>query len=108
MLLSLLPLFLLPEVVRRALAKQIDFVLVHVAEVQHSTFATASDSTRSPGLGQARNPEWFHMLNREVTSMPDKWEYPWYAAWDLAFHTIVFSEHTLRFPKSFFRLGDFI
>lgn len=34
-----------------------------------------------------RNSEWFHMLNADVISMPDKWEYPWYAAWDLAFHT---------------------
>jgi len=34
-----------------------------------------------------RNAEWFHMLNSDVISMPDKWEYPWYAAWDLAFHT---------------------
>jgi hypothetical protein len=37
---------------------------------------------------QVRNREWFHMVNDHVISMPDKWEYPWYAAWDLAFHTI--------------------
>jgi hypothetical protein len=36
-----------------------------------------------------RNRSWFHMVNESVISMPDKWEYPWYAAWDLAFHTIV-------------------
>ncbi len=35
-----------------------------------------------------RNREWFHMVNRDIISMPDKWEYPWYAAWDLAFHTL--------------------
>jgi hypothetical protein len=35
-----------------------------------------------------RNREWYHMLNDDVISMPDKWEYPWYAAWDLAFHCI--------------------
>jgi hypothetical protein len=35
-----------------------------------------------------RNSDWFHMVNDDVISMPDKWEYPWYAAWDLAFHTI--------------------
>ncbi len=35
-----------------------------------------------------RNRDWFHMRNNDVISMPDKWEYPWYAAWDLAFHTI--------------------
>jgi hypothetical protein len=41
------------------------------------------DSTRRG----VRNSEWFHMLNADIISMPDKWEYPWYAAWDLAFHT---------------------
>jgi hypothetical protein len=35
-----------------------------------------------------RNHEWTHLFNADVISMPDKWEYPWYAAWDLAFHTI--------------------
>ena len=35
-----------------------------------------------------RNVQWFHMVNDDVISMPDKWEYPWYAAWDLAFHTL--------------------
>jgi hypothetical protein len=40
------------------------------------------------GYRNARNSEWFHMLNKDIISMPDKWEYPWYAAWDLAFHTL--------------------
>jgi hypothetical protein len=35
-----------------------------------------------------RNRNWFHMVNDDIISMPDKWEYPWYAAWDLAFHTV--------------------
>ncbi len=35
-----------------------------------------------------RNSSWVHLYNADVLSMPDKWEYPWYAAWDLAFHTI--------------------
>jgi hypothetical protein len=33
-----------------------------------------------------RNDRWGHMVNADIISMPDKWEYPWYAAWDLAFH----------------------
>src|SRR2546425_4920311 len=37
---------------------------------------------------QGRNHEWLHLYNEDVISMPDKWEYPWYAAWDLAFHMI--------------------
>ena len=40
------------------------------------------------GYRNSRNSEWFHMLNEDIISMPDKWEYPWYAAWDLAFHTL--------------------
>ncbi|MGH9624847.1 MAG: MGH1-like glycoside hydrolase domain-containing protein, partial [Bryobacteraceae bacterium] len=37
---------------------------------------------------QGRNHRWRHLYNEDVISMPDKWEYPWYAAWDLAFHTV--------------------
>jgi hypothetical protein len=39
------------------------------------------------GRRMVRNRTWFHMVNDDIISMPDKWEYPWYAAWDLAFHT---------------------
>ncbi len=53
----------------------------------------------SSGKGTGRNPEWFHMLNRDIISMPDKWEYPWYAAWDLAFHTIALSLVDFDFAK---------
>lgn len=43
------------------------------------------------GYKQSRNSDWYHMLNMDIISMPDKWEYPWYAAWDLAFHTLPLS-----------------
>ena len=46
-----------------------------------------------------RNMEWFHMLNADVISMPDKWEYPWYAAWDLAFHTVSLALVDFDFAK---------
>jgi hypothetical protein len=52
----------------------------------------------SKGHG-VRNMEWFHMLNADVISMPDKWEYPWYAAWDLAFHTLSLSLVDFDFAK---------
>ena len=48
---------------------------------------------------QVRNREWFHMISDHVISMPDKWEYPWFAAWDLAFHTIAFSAVDVDFAK---------
>lgn len=53
----------------------------------------------STGAAACRNADWFHMLNSDVISMPDKWEYPWYAAWDLAFHTIALSLVDFDFAK---------
>ncbi len=48
----------------------------------------------------ARNKEWkWHLFNRDVISMPDKWEYPWYAAWDLAFHMIPMARIDPQFAK---------
>jgi hypothetical protein len=52
-----------------------------------------------PGSRSCRNREWFHMVNADIISMPDKWEYPWYAAWDLAFHTIPLSIADPDFAK---------
>jgi hypothetical protein len=49
--------------------------------------------------GNVRNTEWFHMFNSDIISMPDKWEYPWYAAWDLAFHTLALSMVDFDFAK---------
>jgi hypothetical protein len=46
-----------------------------------------------------RNSEWFHMHNADIISMPDKWEYPWFAAWDLAFHAIPISLIDSEFAK---------
>ena len=51
------------------------------------------------GTPQIRNSEWFHMVNENIISMPDKWEYPWYAAWDLAFHAIALSTVDVDFAK---------
>jgi hypothetical protein len=46
-----------------------------------------------------RNRDWLHLFNRDVISMPDNWEYPWYAAWDLAFHIITFATIDPEFAK---------
>ena len=56
----------------------------------------APPSTRSKG----RNHEWMHLNNADIISMPDTWEYPWYAAWDLAFHCIPFSVIDSEFAKT--------
>ncbi|TDD97398.1 MGH1-like glycoside hydrolase domain-containing protein [Flavobacterium cellulosilyticum] len=52
-----------------------------------------------PNRTDMRNLGWQHLTNRHVISMPDKWEYPWYAAWDLAFHMVSFVEIDPYFAK---------
>ena len=52
-----------------------------------------------PRRKAGRNHDWRHLYNRDVISMPDKWEYPWYAAWDLAFHMIPFAKLDPHFAK---------
>jgi len=49
---------------------------------------------------RVRNSAWYHMVNDEIMSMPDTWEYPWFAAWDLAFHSIALSLVDISFAKS--------
>jgi|SRR5215469_864077 len=62
-----------------------------------------SDHGHAPLRGKmkpgTRNANWFHMVNDDIISMPDKWEYPWYAAWDLAFHTIALDAVDPDFAK---------
>jgi hypothetical protein len=53
----------------------------------------------SPSTHEIRNREWFHMIADHVISMPDKWEYPWFAAWDLAFHALALSIVDIDFAK---------
>ena len=48
---------------------------------------------------KGRNADWGHLFNRDVISMPDSWEYPWYAAWDLAFHMVPFAKIDPHFAK---------
>jgi hypothetical protein len=55
----------------------------------------------SPELrAKVRNSDWFHMCNDDIISMPDKWEYPWYAAWDQAFHALALATVDPEFAKS--------
>ncbi len=66
---------------------------------------TTSDGITAVNNGKqkGRNSDWTHLKNQDIIAMPDKWEYPWYAAWDLAFHCIslamvdvVFAKHQLQ------------
>jgi hypothetical protein len=55
--------------------------------------------TPPPGRGDIRNGGWRHLNNHDVLLMPDSWEYPWYASWDLAFHCVVFAHVDPAFAK---------
>ena len=58
----------------------------------------------APERRTGRNRDWRHLNNADVLSMPDTWEYPWYAAWDLAFHAVAFAEIDPEFAKRQLRL----
>ncbi|HUZ63216.1 MAG TPA: glucosidase [Acetobacteraceae bacterium] len=53
-----------------------------------------------PARRQGRDVDWQHLNNADIVSMPDKWEYPWYASWDLAFHAVTFALIDPDFAKS--------
>ncbi len=74
--------------------KQYYFFDVHQWLREHDVHAFDS-----PASVPVRNRHWFHMYNDDVISMPDKWEYPWYAAWDLAFHAIALAGIDPDFAK---------
>jgi hypothetical protein len=58
-----------------------------------------ASSPPPPGRGEVRNKHWAHLNSMRVLSMPDKWEYPWFAAWDLAFHTVAIALIDANFAK---------
>jgi len=87
-------------VMRQALAgmlwsKQYFYYDVGLWLREHNIGPGSKASERS----RVRNAEWFHMINDHILSMPDKWEYPWYAAWDLAFHVLALATLDLDFAK---------
>jgi hypothetical protein len=75
-------------VMRQALAGMLWSKQCYFFDVDRWLRERHSHPLRAPAQRGTRNESWFHMFNHDVVSMPDKWEYPWYAAWDLAFHCI--------------------
>jgi hypothetical protein len=63
-----------------------------------------SDPGKATHKAAPRNEEWHHMYNGDIISMPDKWEYPWYASWDLAFHVLALTLVDSDFGKQQLRL----
>ena len=76
------------NVMRQALAGMLWSKQCYFFDVDQWLRERGRHPLRPPGGRGTRNESWFHMANHDVISMPDTWEYPWYAAWDLAFHTV--------------------
>ena len=84
---------------RQALAGMLWSKQYYYFDLEHWLREHKSHPLLESARHDVRNTEWFHMLNADVISMPDKWEYPWYAAWDLAFHTISLALVDFDFAK---------
>jgi hypothetical protein len=84
---------------RQALAGMLWSKQLYYFDVERWLDEHKSNPLFNEAVHGVRNTEWFHMLNADVISMPDKWEYPWYAAWDLAFHTLSLSLVDFDFAK---------
>jgi hypothetical protein len=65
-----------------------------------TTWLKGDPGQPAPPEGRSRNCDWKHVYSAEILSMPDTWEYPWFASWDLAFHTIPFALIDPKFAKS--------
>jgi hypothetical protein len=76
------------NVMRQALAGMLWSKQFYHYDVDKWLEERGSDPFKASRKQAPRNDQWHHMYNGDVISMPDKWEYPWYAAWDLAFHVI--------------------
>jgi hypothetical protein len=76
------------RVLRQAFAGLLWTKQLYYYDVSQWSQGDPGQPTPAEGRLHGRNTDWTHLNNFDVISMPDKWEYPWYAAWDLAFHTL--------------------
>jgi hypothetical protein len=76
------------RVMRQALAGMLWTKQFYYYDVDKWLEERGAGPFKSKGRSAPRNEHWHHMYNADILSMPDKWEYPWYAAWDLAFHVL--------------------
>ncbi len=78
-------------IIRRALAGMLWSKQFYYFDLDKWLQEHRAHPLRAPERADVRNRQWFHMQNGHILSMPDCWEYPWYAAWDLAFHCVPLS-----------------
>jgi len=87
------------NVMRQALAGMLWSKQYYYFDVNRWLEERGCDPYLPDGKTPPRNEHWHHMYNADVISMPDKWEYPWYAAWDLAFHVLPLTLVDIDFGK---------
>ncbi|MGH7146942.1 MAG: MGH1-like glycoside hydrolase domain-containing protein [Burkholderiales bacterium] len=87
------------RVMRQALAGMLWSKQFYHYDVDKWLEEHGADPFKPKRRAASRNDRWHHMYNAEIISMPDKWEYPWYAAWDLAFHVVALTLVDLDFGK---------
>jgi hypothetical protein len=92
------------NVMRQALAGMLWSKQFYFYDVDKWLEERGSDPFKSKRKQAPRNDQWHHMYNGDVISMPDKWEYPWYAAWDLAFHVLALTLVDPAFGKQQLKL----
>ena len=92
------------NVMRQALAGMLWTKQFYYYDVDKWLEERGSDIFNPARKAAPRNDGWHHMYNGDVISMPDKWEYPWYAAWDLAFHVLALTLVDPDFGKEQLRL----
>jgi hypothetical protein len=92
------------NVFRQALAGMLWSKQFYHYDVDRWLEERGSDPFQATRKAAPRNEQWHHMYNGDVISMPDKWEYPWYAAWDLAFHVLALTLVDPDFGKKQLRL----
>ncbi|HMW34136.1 MAG TPA: glucosidase [bacterium] len=87
------------NVMRQAYASLLWTKQIYLYDVNR--WLTGDDPTMPPSESRwtIRNHHWRHLNSMRIISMPDKWEYPWFAAWDLAFHTIAFADLDIEYSK---------
>ena len=92
------------NVMRQALAGMMWSKQFYHYDVDKWLEERGSDPFKPTRKAAPRNDHWHHMYNGDVISMPDKWEYPWYAAWDLAFHVLALTLVDSEFGKAQLKL----
>ena len=92
------------RVMRQALAGMLWSKQLYYYDLDQWLEERGADPLKADRKRAPRNSRWHHMHNSDVISMPDKWEYPWYAVWDLAFHVIALTLVDLEFGKEQLKL----